>query len=94
VTHICPGDLSDIEELVISASDDAVLYITVLGFIISSEKAACKGWERAGNVIVFELVHLPTRYEDTVVFRSYIFGWFDQFWLPCRDGIESFDEFR
>jgi len=92
--HVGPRNLADIEELVIAASNDPILHIGTFCFIciFSGEETASKGRKRAGDVIIFELVHFPTGDLDRLICRCFICRGLDEFGVLRRELVESFGQ--
>ena len=92
--HVGPRNLADIEELVIAACSDPILHIGTFCFIdiFSCEETPSKGRKRAGDVIIFELVHFPAGYLNRLVCRCFIGGGLDEFGVLRRELVESFGQ--
>ena len=90
--HVGPRNLSDVEELVIAAYDDPIFDIGTFFFvdIFSREETTRKGGKRAGNIIIFELVHFPAGNLDRIICGCFIVGTLDELWFLRRELIESF----
>ena len=93
-TYICPWNLSDVEKLVIAACYDAILDVGSLDVvsIICGEQSTSEGWKGAGNVVVFELVHLPAGDCDTIICRRSVIARFDEFGALFGERVERMDE--
>ena len=90
--HIGPRNLADIEEFVIAACDDPILHIgtfCIVG-IFSCEETPSKGGKRAGDIIIFELVHFPAGDLDRLISGRFIGRSLDEFRVPRRELVQSF----
>lgn len=90
--HVGPRNLADVEELVIATYDDPILDIGTFCFvgIFSCEETTRKGGKRAGNIVIFELVHFPAGNLDRIICGCFIVGTLDELWFLRREVIESF----
>ena len=89
--HVGPRNLADVKELVIATYDDPILYIGTFCFvgIFSCEEPTGKGRKRAGDIVIFELVHLPAGNLDRIICGCFIVGTLDEFWFLRRELVES-----
>ena len=73
-TYVCPVHLPNVEELVISTSDDLISSLIATPLFAQFPREQTSGerrkWRR--NVMVLELVHLPTSNLDSGVRRGQI----------------------
>lgn len=90
--HVGPRSLADVKELVIAAYNDPILDIGIFCFVsnFSCEETTRKGGKRAGDIIIFELVHFPAGNLDRIIRRCFIVGTLDEFWFLRGELVESF----
>jgi len=95
-THVRPWNLSYVEKLVVSPSNDAVLDIRSADLVLvgGSKETTGECRKRTWDIIIFKFIHLPAGHDNAFVRRSIVVGCFHQFLVRPSDGIKPVDKLR